>query len=88
MCEFANAQRKILHENEFSVRTSHLLDDWVSPSCREGDETQSEQEAGERLDGPAEREHGTAEAATAAQGQQGEGVSDDLKHLQYVRHEN
>ncbi len=53
-----------------------------SPSGWEADESQGEEERGERLHRPADGEDGAADAGAAAQGQQGEHVSQHLEKKQ------
>jgi len=49
----------------------------VAPACRVGDESDNEEHPGEGLNGAADGEDGAADAAAAADGQQGEQVGDD-----------
>ena len=60
-------------------RDPYLTDVLVSPSCRVCDEADDEEHPGEGLHGAADGEDGAADAAPAADGQQREQVSDQLK---------
>ena len=51
----------------------------MAPACRVGDESDDEEHPGEGLNGAADGEDGAADAAAAADGQQGEQVGDDLQ---------
>ena len=61
------------------ISDSYIVDDARPPSGRERDESEGEEEAGERLDRAADGEHGAADAAAAAQGHQCEEISDHLQ---------
>ena len=50
----------------------------MSPAGRVGDEADDEEHPGEGLNGAADGEDGAADAAAAADGQQGEQVGDHL----------
>ena len=72
--------------NNFSILVSrfqllcdhHRFDVLVAPARRVRDEADDEEHPGEGLHGAADGEDGAADAAAAADGQQGEQVSDHL----------
>ena len=57
----------------------------MAPACRVGDEADDEEHPGEGLNGAADGEDGAADAAAAADGQQGEQVGDHLSKRQVIR---